>query len=78
HGDFTAYGYRSAADGVEHVALVHGDLGDGEGVRTPVPHEVAGGRSCARRPSQATARPRPAQTAAGRLRRDGAAPQGTR
>ncbi|MGW4221082.1 bifunctional 3,4-dihydroxy-2-butanone-4-phosphate synthase/GTP cyclohydrolase II [Streptomyces bacillaris] len=25
-GDFTAYGYRSTADGVEHVALVHGDL----------------------------------------------------
>ncbi|WP_055699669.1 bifunctional 3,4-dihydroxy-2-butanone-4-phosphate synthase/GTP cyclohydrolase II [Streptomyces silaceus] len=28
-GDFTAYGYRSTVDGVEHVALVHGDLGDG-------------------------------------------------
>ncbi|MFJ8821863.1 bifunctional 3,4-dihydroxy-2-butanone-4-phosphate synthase/GTP cyclohydrolase II [Streptomyces sp. NPDC102467] len=27
-GDFTAYGYRSTVDGVEHVALVHGDLGD--------------------------------------------------
>ncbi|OON82041.1 bifunctional 3,4-dihydroxy-2-butanone-4-phosphate synthase/GTP cyclohydrolase II [Streptomyces tsukubensis] len=32
HGDFTAYGYRSTVDGVEHVALVHGDLGDGEDV----------------------------------------------
>ncbi|MFH0516882.1 3,4-dihydroxy-2-butanone-4-phosphate synthase [Streptomyces sp. M41] len=32
HGTFTAYGYRSAADGVEHVALVHGELGDGEDV----------------------------------------------
>ena len=31
-GDFTAYGYRSTVDGVEHVALVHGDLGDGEDV----------------------------------------------
>ncbi|MGA4847648.1 bifunctional 3,4-dihydroxy-2-butanone-4-phosphate synthase/GTP cyclohydrolase II [Streptomyces sp. G5(2025)] len=31
-GDFTAYGYRSTVDGVEHVALVHGDIGDGEGV----------------------------------------------
>jgi 3,4-dihydroxy 2-butanone 4-phosphate synthase/GTP cyclohydrolase II len=28
-GEFTAYGYRSTVDGVEHVALVHGDLGDG-------------------------------------------------
>ncbi|MBL0779889.1 bifunctional 3,4-dihydroxy-2-butanone-4-phosphate synthase/GTP cyclohydrolase II [Streptomyces albidoflavus] len=31
-GDFTAYGYRSTVDGVEHVALVHGDLGGGEDV----------------------------------------------
>lgn len=31
-GDFTAYGYRSSVDGVEHVALVHGDIGDGEDV----------------------------------------------
>ncbi|MFF5342970.1 bifunctional 3,4-dihydroxy-2-butanone-4-phosphate synthase/GTP cyclohydrolase II [Streptomyces althioticus] len=29
HGTFTAYGFRSTVDGVEHVALVHGDLGDG-------------------------------------------------
>ncbi|MFD5712773.1 bifunctional 3,4-dihydroxy-2-butanone-4-phosphate synthase/GTP cyclohydrolase II [Streptomyces pharetrae] len=29
HGTFTAYGYRSTADGVEHVALVHGEIGDG-------------------------------------------------
>ncbi len=26
YGDFTAYGYRSAADGVEHIALVRGDV----------------------------------------------------
>lgn len=26
-GEFTAYGYRSTVDGVEHIALVHGDLG---------------------------------------------------
>ncbi|MDF3302378.1 bifunctional 3,4-dihydroxy-2-butanone-4-phosphate synthase/GTP cyclohydrolase II [Streptomyces tropicalis] len=32
HGTFTAHGYRSTADGVEHVALVHGDIGDGEDV----------------------------------------------
>ncbi|MHC5907695.1 GTP cyclohydrolase II, partial [Streptomyces sp. S6] len=31
HGTFTAYGYR-AADGVEHVALVRGEIGDGEDV----------------------------------------------
>ncbi|MFD3698627.1 bifunctional 3,4-dihydroxy-2-butanone-4-phosphate synthase/GTP cyclohydrolase II [Streptomyces sp. NPDC058646] len=30
-GDFTAYGYRSTVDGVEHVALVHGEIGDGGG-----------------------------------------------
>ncbi len=28
-GDFTAYGYRSSVDGVEHVALVLGDVGAG-------------------------------------------------
>ncbi|MFE1442879.1 bifunctional 3,4-dihydroxy-2-butanone-4-phosphate synthase/GTP cyclohydrolase II [Streptomyces sp. NPDC058739] len=32
HGTFTAVGYRSTVDGVEHVALVHGDLGDGKDV----------------------------------------------
>ncbi|MFE2286644.1 bifunctional 3,4-dihydroxy-2-butanone-4-phosphate synthase/GTP cyclohydrolase II [Streptomyces sp. NPDC059443] len=31
-GQFTAYGYRSTVDGVEHVALVHGEIGDGEEV----------------------------------------------
>ncbi|MCP3817000.1 bifunctional 3,4-dihydroxy-2-butanone-4-phosphate synthase/GTP cyclohydrolase II [Streptomyces sp. A3M-1-3] len=31
-GEFTAYGYRSTVDGVEHVALVHGDIGDGADV----------------------------------------------
>ncbi|MET9520371.1 bifunctional 3,4-dihydroxy-2-butanone-4-phosphate synthase/GTP cyclohydrolase II [Streptomyces sp. NPDC002994] len=31
-GDFTAYGYRSTVDGVEHVALVHGEIGDGDDV----------------------------------------------
>ncbi|GHF51407.1 MULTISPECIES: bifunctional 3,4-dihydroxy-2-butanone-4-phosphate synthase/GTP cyclohydrolase II [Streptomyces] len=28
-GEFRAHGYRSTADGVEHIALVAGDLGDG-------------------------------------------------
>ncbi|MBU5947692.1 bifunctional 3,4-dihydroxy-2-butanone-4-phosphate synthase/GTP cyclohydrolase II [Streptomyces sp. PAM3C] len=32
HGTFTAHGFRSIVDGVEHVALVHGDLGDGTDV----------------------------------------------
>lgn len=31
-GQFTAYGYRSTVDGVEHVALVHGEIGDGQEV----------------------------------------------
>ncbi|MFD1662456.1 bifunctional 3,4-dihydroxy-2-butanone-4-phosphate synthase/GTP cyclohydrolase II [Streptomyces caeni] len=31
-GEFTAYGYRSTVDGVEHVALVHGEIGDGEDI----------------------------------------------
>lgn len=43
HGDFTAYGYRSTADGVEHVALVHGDLGDGEDVLARVHSECLTG-----------------------------------
>ncbi|MET9339803.1 bifunctional 3,4-dihydroxy-2-butanone-4-phosphate synthase/GTP cyclohydrolase II [Nonomuraea sp. NPDC003804] len=32
HGDWRAYGYASALDGGEHVALVLGELGDGENV----------------------------------------------
>ncbi|MEU1302321.1 bifunctional 3,4-dihydroxy-2-butanone-4-phosphate synthase/GTP cyclohydrolase II [Streptomyces shenzhenensis] len=43
HGTFTAYGYRSTADGVEHVALVHGDLGDGENVLVRVHSECLTG-----------------------------------
>ncbi|MFG2297907.1 bifunctional 3,4-dihydroxy-2-butanone-4-phosphate synthase/GTP cyclohydrolase II [Streptomyces sp. NPDC048603] len=31
-GEYTAFGYRSTVDGVEHVALVHGEIGDGEDV----------------------------------------------
>ncbi|MYU25554.1 bifunctional 3,4-dihydroxy-2-butanone-4-phosphate synthase/GTP cyclohydrolase II [Streptomyces sp. SID8352] len=50
-GDFTAYGYRAAADGAEHVALVHGDLGDGEDVLVRLHSEcltgdVFGSRRC--------------------------------
>ncbi|MEU6480184.1 bifunctional 3,4-dihydroxy-2-butanone-4-phosphate synthase/GTP cyclohydrolase II [Streptomyces sp. NPDC047017] len=43
HGTFTAYGYRSTADGVEHVALVHGDLADGEDVVVRVHSECLTG-----------------------------------
>jgi 3,4-dihydroxy 2-butanone 4-phosphate synthase/GTP cyclohydrolase II len=43
HGEFTAYGYRSAADGVEHIALVAGDLGDGEDVLVRVHSECLTG-----------------------------------
>jgi len=43
HGTFTAYGYRSTADGVEHVALVHGDIGDGEDVLVRIHSECLTG-----------------------------------
>ncbi|MEV4975140.1 bifunctional 3,4-dihydroxy-2-butanone-4-phosphate synthase/GTP cyclohydrolase II [Streptomyces scopuliridis] len=43
HGEFTAYGYRSTADGVEHVALVHGDIGDGEDLLVRVHSECLTG-----------------------------------
>ncbi|WP_328890081.1 bifunctional 3,4-dihydroxy-2-butanone-4-phosphate synthase/GTP cyclohydrolase II [Streptomyces sp. NBC_00316] len=42
-GDFTAYGYRSTVDGVEHVALVHGDLGDGDDILVRVHSECLTG-----------------------------------
>ncbi|CBG74539.1 riboflavin biosynthesis protein RibA/GTP cyclohydrolase II [Streptomyces scabiei 87.22] len=42
-GDFTAHGYRSTADGVEHVALVHGEIGDGEDVLVRVHSECLTG-----------------------------------
>ncbi|MFE6486118.1 bifunctional 3,4-dihydroxy-2-butanone-4-phosphate synthase/GTP cyclohydrolase II [Streptomyces sp. NPDC057757] len=42
-GEFTAYGYRSTVDGVEHVALVHGDIGDGEDVLVRVHSECLTG-----------------------------------
>jgi 3,4-dihydroxy 2-butanone 4-phosphate synthase/GTP cyclohydrolase II len=43
HGLFTAVGYRAAVDGAEHVALVHGDLGDGEDVLVRVHSECLTG-----------------------------------
>ncbi len=42
-GDFTAYGYRMTIDGTEHIALVHGHIGDGEGVLTRVHSECLTG-----------------------------------
>ncbi|MFF7338256.1 bifunctional 3,4-dihydroxy-2-butanone-4-phosphate synthase/GTP cyclohydrolase II [Streptomyces sp. NPDC008163] len=42
-GAFTAYGYRSTVDGVEHVALVHGDIGDGEDLLVRVHSECLTG-----------------------------------
>ncbi|MEU0102806.1 bifunctional 3,4-dihydroxy-2-butanone-4-phosphate synthase/GTP cyclohydrolase II [Streptomyces sp. NPDC006267] len=42
-GDFTAYGYRSSVDGVEHVALVHGDIADGEDVLVRIHSECLTG-----------------------------------
>jgi 3,4-dihydroxy 2-butanone 4-phosphate synthase/GTP cyclohydrolase II len=43
YGDFTAYGYRSTVDGVEHIALVAGDLGDGADVLVRVHSECLTG-----------------------------------
>ncbi|KAB8162639.1 bifunctional 3,4-dihydroxy-2-butanone-4-phosphate synthase/GTP cyclohydrolase II [Streptomyces sp. 3MP-14] len=43
HGTFRAHGYRSAVDGVEHVALVAGDLGNGEDVLVRVHSECLTG-----------------------------------
>jgi 3,4-dihydroxy 2-butanone 4-phosphate synthase/GTP cyclohydrolase II len=43
HGEFTAIGYRSTFDGVEHVALVNGDIGDGERVLVRVHSECLTG-----------------------------------
>jgi 3,4-dihydroxy 2-butanone 4-phosphate synthase / GTP cyclohydrolase II len=43
HGRWHAYGYRSDADGTEHVALILGDLLDGEDVLTRVHSECLTG-----------------------------------
>jgi 3,4-dihydroxy 2-butanone 4-phosphate synthase/GTP cyclohydrolase II len=43
HGDFTAVGYRAHADGAEHVALVHGEISDGEDVLVRVHSECLTG-----------------------------------
>ena len=51
HGDFVAYGYKITIDDSEHIALVHGDLGDGTDVLIRVHSEcltgdVFGSRRC--------------------------------
>jgi 3,4-dihydroxy 2-butanone 4-phosphate synthase/GTP cyclohydrolase II len=43
HGEFTAFGYRISIDDSEHIALVHGDLGDGTDVLTRVHSECLTG-----------------------------------
>ncbi len=42
-GDFSAFGFRSEVDGTEHVALVVGDIGDGESVLVRVHSECLTG-----------------------------------
>ncbi|MBU6244468.1 MAG: bifunctional 3,4-dihydroxy-2-butanone-4-phosphate synthase/GTP cyclohydrolase II [Actinomycetales bacterium] len=42
-GDFTAIGYRSDIDGVEHLALVRGEIGDGESILVRVHSECLTG-----------------------------------
>ncbi|MFN8170011.1 MAG: bifunctional 3,4-dihydroxy-2-butanone-4-phosphate synthase/GTP cyclohydrolase II [Candidatus Nanopelagicales bacterium] len=43
HGEFRAVGYRSSVDGVEHVALVFGEIGDGEDILVRVHSECLTG-----------------------------------
>jgi 3,4-dihydroxy 2-butanone 4-phosphate synthase/GTP cyclohydrolase II len=51
YGEFTSYGYRSLIDGTDHIALVKGDIGDGDDVLVRVHSEcltgdVFGSRRC--------------------------------
>jgi 3,4-dihydroxy 2-butanone 4-phosphate synthase/GTP cyclohydrolase II len=43
HGLFAAFGYRTTVDAVEHLALVHGELGDGTDVLVRVHSECLTG-----------------------------------
>ena len=43
YGEFRALGYRSKVDGVEHVALVYGDIGDGQDLLVRVHSECLTG-----------------------------------
>lgn len=42
-GEFTAYGYRSLIDGIEHLALVRGEIGNGEEILVRVHSECLTG-----------------------------------
>lgn len=43
HGEFAAIGYRSTVDDRQHIALVRGEIGDGEGVMVRVHSECLTG-----------------------------------
>jgi 3,4-dihydroxy 2-butanone 4-phosphate synthase/GTP cyclohydrolase II len=43
HGGFVAYGYDNVLDGIEHIALVYGEIGDGENVLVRVHSECLTG-----------------------------------
>jgi len=43
HGDFRAVGYRSSLDGLDHLALVFGDIGDGSEILVRVHSECLTG-----------------------------------
>ncbi len=43
HGEYTAIGYRDTMDGLEHLALVYGEMGDGEDVLVRVHSECLTG-----------------------------------
>ena len=43
HGDFRIIGYRNLLDGIDHVALVKGDIGDGDGILVRVHSECLTG-----------------------------------
>ncbi|MGB3674036.1 MAG: bifunctional 3,4-dihydroxy-2-butanone-4-phosphate synthase/GTP cyclohydrolase II [Candidatus Nanopelagicales bacterium] len=43
HGEFSAFGYRDTMDSLEHLALVFGDIGDGEDVLVRVHSECLTG-----------------------------------
>lgn len=45
YGDFQAIGFRSKVDGIEHIALVKGEIGDGEKVLVRVHSECLTGDS---------------------------------
>ena len=50
-GEYTAFGYRSTVDGVEHVALVHGEIGDGEHGGEGFEHKGSGADTSAASPA---------------------------